>query len=103
MVWIRRYIPEEAHACMTPEQKHGGDIWACDSCGKVYLAGVVYRDGEHFIYWYRANWWQQRKYHPRYECGCKIGDHRKCKARAGVMHGILKATKWERSPDDPLS
>lgn len=89
MVWIRRYDPKEVHVCVTPAQKHGTDIWACDTCGKVYIARVVYSDGEHDIFWYAANWWAQHKYHPRFTCGCKIGKDNVCGSANGIMHGIL--------------
>lgn len=80
------------HVELTPEQKKRqsesmsnwkipvgdpGDIWACDTCGQVWVMQPPppYRGGGYSPrskFWSRAGRWTQRKYAPRYACGCRI-------------------------------
>jgi len=75
-----------------------GDLWGCEVCGTVWEAAIVvlpsvrtkYRNTRTGPGWKRAGWWKQRKYGPRYGCGCRIGGPRTCDKRyAGVTSGVV--------------
>jgi hypothetical protein len=76
MGWIIHQEPYN-HKCKLPNRYSGnldlvtpGDIWACDTCGRVWEVRKADYSGH--LNWYRAGWWTQRKYAPRYSCGCRI-------------------------------
>jgi len=89
-----------------------GDLWGCDTCGVVWqivLHQPRYRRGygPSSLRWERASWWKQRKYGPRYTCGCRIGGPRTCDKRydrvtRGVVpvHGALPAHTAPYQHDD---
>ncbi len=100
MVWIKRNKPPEAHRCDLPltaprvavaeavADGQPGDLWGCDHCGQVWEVTVHRR-------WVKASKRAQRKYHPRYTCGCRIGRPQRgiCRDRpAGRRHGNLPPT-----------
>ncbi|WKW85462.1 hypothetical protein SEA_REYNAULD_9 [Rhodococcus phage Reynauld] len=85
-VWIKRAEIPEAHYCEPPSHLRDrscptaqggekvadgvqGDLWACDGCGTVWKV-------DDDLHWQHANWWTQRKHHPRYTCGCRVSLHR---------------------------
>lgn len=116
------------HVELTPEQKARqdvwstgwkipvgdvGDIWACDTCGQVWIMKPAppYRGGGYSPrsdYWDRAGRRLQRKYAPRYACGCRIDKPQTkwCKnqphpgQRMVTVHGAPKARVSRRTVEE---
>jgi hypothetical protein len=116
MTWIKRKAdePKPLHQCSLPNRFDcdTGDMWACDTCGKVWeMSGELTnlnpnRPMDVRPKWISVSWFKQRKYGPRYACGCRIGkpQTRSCKAqpypgaRMIIVHGVRKPRVTEGSP-----
>lgn len=88
-----------------------GDIWACDSCGQVWQISQDTEVRQYGRRWYGEPEWRhvsrrlQRKYHPTYTCGCKVGQpvRSRCANNRGpgmvTMHGHFRPTVYRSASE----